>query len=568
MSHYERHGPGEWVNYHKNLVTWSPAIFSYTENEHAGDDPAAWFSASAASHKTRLAHALEREFDVRVLGGGWSLNDLLKTQGVLVQSMQGNGAFTLNDGQIAQGAVTAPGALVLASAGMKIHQLNKILEERRLSLRTSGAHDGQSLAGAIATGAHGSVPTFGAIQDHVRGLHIVVSPDKSVWIEPESRPALKDAFAHSFADEIIRSDEIFSAAVIHLGGMGVINAVLMEVEEIFLVELIQRKHAVSRAWIAELQAGEFGKVASRLGFDRDVDPYYIQIILNPFDPYGGRALHRLLYRQECAALPTPEQDQHHRAIKGEPMNLVAGAMQLISRYNDETHNGRAFTFKEHIIDVVMETMFKQYPPHMVAEAEHHEPDETTADKLIRGAMALPETIKAFLDDDLDPDPHSTKLLTWGQAMPAHDYAGDLFSVAFAVDRSRLQETLNVLFEAFAEDDGGDFVVTLRFVPKSAGTMAFTRFDHNVVIDLDGMRTPDSFANAKRILAAFEKHNIPFCLHWGKLGEITPARLIASFGDPRAEGTPANRWRKARKALLPPKMRKCFGNEALRQWGLI
>jgi FAD binding domain len=570
MSEYHRHGPGEWVNYHENLLQWSTDIRSYVEGKPNGEDAASWFTASAAAHKHCLRDALAKQCDARVIGGGWSLNDLLRSEGLLVRDMRGEGAFTLDATQMAPGAASPPSHLVLASAGMKIHQLNQILEQQRLSLRTTGAHDGQSIAGAIATGAHGSVPTFGAIQDHVRGLHVIVSGDKAVWIEPESRPALDPAFAASFSDDVIRSDVIFEAAVVHLGGMGLINAVLLEVEDIFLVELIQRKHGINLDWIDDFQAGDFSKIAKRLGFDRDVPPYYFQIIINPFDPYGARALHRLLYKQPCHALPSPEVEKHNRSILGEPMNLMAGAMKLVSKHHDMHPDDKAFSFKEHLIELMMEFSYKQYPKTVRGEEEEDDPTNSFIDKLKQKAFALRDDLTALFDgeDDDDPEPNSTKLMTWGQAMPAHHYMGDLFSVAFAIDRTMLKRVLDVLFAAFQQDDGGDFVVTLRFVPKSAGLLAFTRFEHNVVIDLDGMRTPDSVTAAKRVLAAFDANAIPYCLHWGKLGEITPGHVTANFGDPTQPGTPAHHWVSARNMLLPPEMQARFGNVALRKWGLL
>jgi hypothetical protein len=452
---------------------------------------------------------------------------------------------------------------------MKIHQINQFLENHGMSLRTTGAHDGQSIAGAIATGAHGSVPTFGAIQNHVRGLHIIVSPDKAVWIEPDSRPALDPDFARSFSDEVIRCDAVFDAAVVHLGGMGIINAVLLEVEDIFLVELIQRKHGINPDWIDDLVAGDFSSIARRLGFDRDVPPYYLQIILNPFDPYGARALHRLLYKQPCLALPSPEVEKHNKSILGEPMNLVANAMKLVSKHHDVHPDDRAFSFKEHIIELMMEFSYQQYPKIVHHAEKEDDPFASLSDKVKRRLLSFADDIVTlFSNEDDDPEPHSPKLMTWGQAMPAHQFMGDLFSVAFAIDRTMLKRVLDVLFAAFNLDDGGDFVVTLRFVPKSAGLLAFTRFDDNVVIDLDGMRTPDSISVAKRILAAFEAENVPYCLHWGKLGEITPHHIAANFGDPAQANTPAHRWTSARNNLLPAEMRANFGNAALRQWGLI
>jgi hypothetical protein len=105
------------------------------------------------------------------------------------------------------------------------------------------------------------------------------------------------------------------------------------------------------------------------------------------------------------------------------------------------------------------------------------------------------------------------------------------------------------------------VTTLRFVGKSAGTLAFTRFDNQVVIDFDGFRSDASRTVTQAAIAALEAAGIPFSRHWGKMAPITAAIVQRDYG------AKAEAWRAARAALLPQDMREVFASTALRNWGL-
>ena len=72
--------------------------------------------------------------------------------------------------------------LFLAQCGNGVWELSRFLKTRSLSLKTSGASNGQTIAGVTATGAHGSAFDVGAVQDFVVGMHIIVSPTRHIWL--------------------------------------------------------------------------------------------------------------------------------------------------------------------------------------------------------------------------------------------------------------------------------------------------------------------------------------------------------------------------------------------------
>jgi len=63
--------------------------------------------------------------------------------------------------------------LVFAHVGMGSGKLNDTPTQKKLSLKTCGASNGQTIVGAMATGAHGSTIDIGGVQDYVVGLHII-----------------------------------------------------------------------------------------------------------------------------------------------------------------------------------------------------------------------------------------------------------------------------------------------------------------------------------------------------------------------------------------------------------
>ncbi len=509
MPQITRKGPGNWSNYHQTVEIWADDQLELAVGAHEDPDPADYFRETAALLKILLGEAVRNASDIRPLGGAWSFSELNRTDGAILKTLGSGQVFAVPPGQLAPGAAGDPKCLVLAAGGTRIGALNDWLEPNGLSLKTSGASDGQSLAGALATGTHGSVSSMGGIQNQLRGIHLVVSEHESLWIEPAGQPTLANAFVKQFADRVVRDDALFRAAAVHLGGLGYVNAVLLEVAPIYMVEVVQAKAKVAPEWIDDLAAGNFRAVAKRLGHDEE--PYFYQVILNPFGPYKKNALHRLLFKRPA---PGPEAFSEAAFLDFghliDPMTLFSEIFATLPLLRGPA------------IGVMMDAMFKRIP-----------------------------------DDSRDPP----LLQTWAQTTPPHKNEGKLFSTGFAVPREQLRAALDAMFGAFKKAGGGDVVTTLRFVGKSAGTMAFTRFENNVVIDFDGFRSDASRKVTQAAIAALDAAGIPYSRHWGKMAPITAAVVQRDYG------IKADAYRIARNNLLPPEVRAVFASTALRAWGL-
>lgn len=500
-------GPGEWENFHQRHRQWSQELARLDDPLSPPSTAGDYFKSTAAAYRSLLAEAAAGGMELRPIGGGWSFNDLAGTRGWLAATQGLEHVFLIGDE--CEPSVPAGMRHVIASGGCSIRSLNAWLDDRALSLRTSGASNGQSLAGAIATGTHGAVPTQGGIQDHVEGLHLITGSSRSVWLEPARAPRLREEFVTQFADELVRDDRLFDAAVVHLGGMGIVNAALLSVAPRFHLEVVQKKKAITRAWLADIEGGDFERAAGLLGQDRN--PYFMQVILNPFDLYGRPALHRLYF--EVPPPLTNDWDGLGNDAVGEPLNMLA---RLFERYPSLRGPG---------IALMMEALFAEVP--------------------------------------WPPPPLGKRVVqVWGETTPNYKRHGDIYSASIAIPRDRLTDALDIMVPAFQKKGGGDFVFTLRFVKASRAMLAFTRFDDNVVIDLDGMYSAASLAAAERIFEALAASDIPFGHHWGKLGPINAASVIADFPIGAAA------WMKARRDLLEPEMEAIFRNDALERWGLV
>ena len=149
---------------------------------------------------------------VKASGSGHSFTAIGLTDGVLLQ-------LDRLDRLLAADPATGR---VVVQAGLPLRRLNALLAERGLGLTNMGDIDVQTVAGAISTGTHGTGRDSGALATQVVGLEIVLADGSVVQCSPEERP------------------ELFSAARVSLGALGVVTAVTLQAEPAFLLTADER----------------------------------------------------------------------------------------------------------------------------------------------------------------------------------------------------------------------------------------------------------------------------------------------------------------------------------------
>ncbi len=154
---------------------------------------------------------------LRVVGNGHSFMPLVKTDGVLM-SLDKYSGIEVVDREKKQATVRA---------GTKIKLLGESLFVHGLAQPNLGDIDVQSIAGAISTGTHGSGVTLGSISTQVAALTLISAEGEVVECSEE------------------QNRELFKAAQVSLGTLGIISKVTLQLVPAFKLDYSWRKLTLS-----------------------------------------------------------------------------------------------------------------------------------------------------------------------------------------------------------------------------------------------------------------------------------------------------------------------------------
>jgi L-gulono-1,4-lactone dehydrogenase len=136
---------------------------------------------------------------VRALGAGHSFTSAAATDGVALD-------LSLWTGITAADSRTG---LVTVRSGTTLRALNAALGEFGLAMANLGDIDAQTIAGALATGTHGTGARLGGLATQVEALDLVLADGSPVTCSASARP------------------DLFAAARVGLGALGVVTAVTL-----------------------------------------------------------------------------------------------------------------------------------------------------------------------------------------------------------------------------------------------------------------------------------------------------------------------------------------------------
>jgi FAD-linked oxidoreductase len=154
-----------------------------------------------------VRRAVADNLSVKAVGAGHSFTDIAVTRGVMVELSQLTGIISADRRT----------GLVTVAAGTTLRELNIALWKMGLSMSNLGDIDAQTISGAIATGTHGTGRAFGGLATQVRGLQLVTADGELLDCSPEQHA------------------DVYSAARISLGALGIITAVTLQCEPAFLL---------------------------------------------------------------------------------------------------------------------------------------------------------------------------------------------------------------------------------------------------------------------------------------------------------------------------------------------
>ncbi|HEU5108508.1 MAG TPA: D-arabinono-1,4-lactone oxidase [Micromonosporaceae bacterium] len=149
---------------------------------------------------------------VKPVGSGHSFSDIARADDV-----------RLDLGGLADlVAVDRASRLVTVRAGMPLRALNATLAAHGLAMPNLGDIDAQTVAGALATGTHGTGAAYGCLSTFVAGLRLATAGGELLDCSETERP------------------DVFAAARVGLGALGVVTEVTLRCVDAFVLRADER----------------------------------------------------------------------------------------------------------------------------------------------------------------------------------------------------------------------------------------------------------------------------------------------------------------------------------------
>jgi L-gulono-1,4-lactone dehydrogenase len=176
-----------------------------------------------------ITAAAKESLTVRALGSGHSFTPAAATSGVALDLSGWTGVVTAD----------LDSGLVTVRSGTTIKELNATLGTLGLAMANLGDIDAQTVSGAISTGTHGTGAGLGGIATQVAGLELVLADGSVVACSADENP------------------ELFSAARVSVGALGVLSTVTLQCVPAFTLAADERPMALDEvlARFGEFAAG-------------------------------------------------------------------------------------------------------------------------------------------------------------------------------------------------------------------------------------------------------------------------------------------------------------------------
>lgn len=455
----------------------------------------------------------------RAIGSKWSMSSIAHCGDRLHYNSYMNLKFPIFEGEVHQNSSFDHSNLFWFECGNQIKEISQFLEKRGKSLQTSGASNGQTIAGCISTGVHGSTIDVGSVQDYVVGIHLITGSNlqDSLYIERASRPALRDTYAQNFNAKVVRDDSIFNAVLVGLGSMGFIHGIVIEAEDLYLLHRYVRK----------VDKGVALKLSDTLDF-KDYDPkipntnfkgkrpYHFKVFMNPYNTSEKKYAVEFIYKIKYY--------ENYKADFGNPI-----------------------PFQKEFVYLDLIYLFIKI-----------------AEKMPR---SIPKLIN-MLKNSILPKEEKTTVGKLSEIFWDAGYQGKAFACSFGIDHSHSSKALDVLGELTRKFPVPG-IFAMRFVKQSDATLSFAQFPFTCMIEIDGIQWSDKEKKmislkeySQKMIETLQSNDIPFTLHWGKNADWAFPNLAKHmYGDKVVQ------WKKVRQQLLSTQMQAVFANDFLDKLGL-
>lgn len=494
-----------------NQKKWSPRHETFVQAidnlyDLANDDTGnvlTNYNASTTGIQGIMQDAIQTNRRLRVVGGEWSFTKITATDGIILNTKPLNLSMRITASSVHGQYVNTANDLYFSQCGVSVQELSERLKVRGRSLKTSGASNGQTIAGALSTGTHGSAFTVGAFPEFVVGLHLIVSPTRHIWLERASYPVASDTFISKIGAEPVRDDDLFKAALVSFGSFGFIHGVMIETVPLFLYEAYRRRMPLDALLEESMRTLNFSNLPLPHPSEK---PYHFQVVVNPYELDKG-AYVTTMYKRSYSPTYTPPSISPAGVGPGDDAPTFVGLITQVA--------------PALVPSVVTAITKQQYPPYENVWGTHGEIFSSTA------------------------------------------FHGKVLSAAVAISADKVSEVLSLLLDL--NQTAGPFtgIFAFRFVKGTDATLGFTRFDTTCVVELDGVYSTNTVQFCDALWDALEAAGIPFAFHWGKLLNLSKTRLRAMYSDTSVDAwiKARNTLMREEDSL------KLFTNQAMIDWGL-
>lgn len=455
-----------WQNRHETVVQPIDNLFTIMNGDSGNliDD----YNATTAAIQSLIGKALAENRTLRALGGCWSFSDIAATDGWLVNTLNLNLLFTISQTSIIESYTGDKNQLLLVQCGTSIQELNRYLEPLNKALKTSGASNGQTIAGATSTGTHGAAFGFGATQDFVVGIHLIVSQTKHIWLERNSYPVVNDSFVNNIKTEVVRNDKLFNAVLVGIGSMGFIHGVMIETEPIYLLEGTRQLVPFNDALKKLMSTLDFTKFPL---LNNGKMAFHFQVIINQY-------------------------------------NLDQGAY-VITMYKQKYHS-----------DYI--------PPTSVPG--HAGPGDDAPAFIGKITDFVPAAIPILVNNLIKAELTIGNWTgTTGQIFTNTDTHGKVFSTAMGIPLENVSDVVDLLI-SLNKQTPFPGIFAFRYVKKSGALLAFTKYDITCVVELDGVQSDITRDFYNNVWKAMDDLKIPYTFHWGKVHNLNAEKVKSKYSD--------------------------------------
>lgn len=257
-------------------------------------------------------------------------------------------------------------------AGTTLKAINQFMWARKKAFPVMGGFDGQTIAGVFPTGTHGSVLSYGGLNELVRSIDMVTPAGEKVRLEPAQGITDARAFKLLHPDfHLVQNDEQFAAALVSMGTLGVIHSVtvaatdrfyLREMKTMSSVEETKRVLAGGNLYNLVENSSRPPEPTSRTFPGHPVPAYHLELWWNP---HTGKMLTMSRVKvgaEEQAALEAHEPAEFTANPRNLARTLAARAEFARPKVPDVTTEffGKTLTAVDHFVEQHLGKAFPKF----------------------------------------------------------------------------------------------------------------------------------------------------------------------------------------------------------------